>query len=110
MSDERRNEILARGSLHQMCKIINEDMNAIDGARLSEASPPKERLLLWGLLDETRTGQVLQDLDGAAGTDFLNELEADEMADSFDQLSDDDGTVHPGPLLQDLDEAGEPTS
>ena len=92
MSDERLNEILARGSLHQMRKIINEDIKAVDVARLLEASPPKERRLLWGLLDETRTGQVLQDLDEDVRADFLNELRADEIADSFEQLSDDDIT------------------
>lgn len=92
MSDERLNKILARGSLHQVRKIINEDILAVDVARILEASPPKERRLLWGLLDEERTGQVLQDLDEEVRADFLDQLQVDEIADSFEQLSDDDIT------------------
>lgn len=92
MSDERLNEILARGSLHQVRKIINEDILAVDVARILEASPPKERRLLWGLLDEARTGQVLQDLDEEVRAGFLDELQVDEIAESFEQLSDDDIT------------------
>ena len=92
MSEKRLERILAQGSLHELRKIINEDIKAVDVARLLESSPPKERRVLWGLLDETRTGQVLSDLDEDVRADFLNQLQADEIAESFEHISDDDIT------------------
>lgn len=98
MFDKRIQDILERGSFHQIGKILNEEIKPVDVARLIESSPPQERQILWGLIAEKNTGQVLQHLDEKVRVDFLASLEADKIAQSFAELSDDDVTD----LLQQL--------
>ena len=90
MLDKRVEDILSKGSFHQVGKIINEEIKPVDVARLIESSPPQERQVLWGLIAEESRGQVLQHLDEDIRADFLNELKAEEIAHSIEELSDDD--------------------
>ena len=90
MPDKRIQDILANGSFHRIGKILNEEIKPVDVARLIESSPPRERRIIWGLISETNTGQVLQHLDEEVRADFLSELQADEIAQSLVELSDDD--------------------
>lgn len=98
MLDQRIEDILSRGSFHQIGKILNEEVKPVDVARLIESSPPRERQVLWGLISEENTGQVLQHLDEAVREEFLAELQAEEIAQGLEDLSDDDVTD----LLQQL--------
>ncbi|MCH9664479.1 MAG: magnesium transporter [Gammaproteobacteria bacterium] len=96
--DQRIQDILSRGSFHQIGKILNQEVKPVDVARLIESSPPRERQVLWGLISEENTGHVLQHLDDEVRAEFLAELQAEEIAESFTELSDDDITD----LLQQL--------
>lgn len=90
MFDKRVEEIFSTGSFHQIGKLINEEIKPVDVARLIESSPPQQRQILWGLIAEENTGQILQHIDEDIRADFLNELRADEIAHSIEELSDDD--------------------
>jgi len=43
---------LESGALAQVRRILNSDLQAADVAHLLESTPPKERKLLWDLIDE----------------------------------------------------------
>lgn len=98
MLEQRIEDILASGSFHQLGKILNEEVKPVDVARLIESSPPRERQVLWGLIAEENTGQVLQHLDEGVREEFLGELQAEEIAQGLADLDDDDITD----LLQQL--------
>jgi len=81
---------LESGALAQVRRILNSDLQAADVAHLLESSPPKERKLLWGLIDEENEGDVLQHLGDEIQSWLLNQMSVQEMANAISDLDTDD--------------------
>lgn len=59
-------------------------------ANLLEATPPKVRDALWGLLDARRAAGVLQRLNEVARAAFVQTMDAGQLAALADELDTDD--------------------
>ena len=81
---------LESGALAQVRRIINSDLQAADVAHILESSPPKERKLLWELIDDENKGDVLQHLNDDLQTWLLNQMSVQEVANAMSDLDADD--------------------
>jgi magnesium transporter len=81
---------LESGALAQVRRIINSDLQPADVAHLLESSPPKERKLLWELIEEENEGEVLQHLSDELQTWLLNQMSVQEVANAMIDLDADD--------------------
>ncbi len=81
---------LESGALAQVRRIINSDLQAADVAHILESSPPKERKLLWELIDDENEGDVLQHLNDDLQTWLLNQMSVQEVANAMSDLDADD--------------------
>jgi len=84
------NEALEAGSLKQVARVVNKGLNASDIAHLIESSPPKERALIWRLLEQDLRGDVLQYLSEDIQGHFLSKLNAQEVISVTEDLDTDD--------------------
>ncbi len=81
---------LESGALAQVRRILNNDLQAADVAHLLESSPPKERNLLWGLIDDENEGDVLQNLSDELQSWVMNRMSVQEVANAMTDLDTDD--------------------
>lgn len=81
---------LNSGAIAQVRRMLNHDLQPADVAHLLESSPPKERNLLWELVDDEREGEVLQHLSDELQTDLLNQMSVEEVANAMTDLDADD--------------------
>ncbi|WP_041598897.1 magnesium transporter [Hahella chejuensis] len=94
-------EALESGSLQQVARILNGGLSPSDIAHLLESSPPNERKLLWQLVDDELDGEVLQYLSDEIRSDFLSEMNAQDVIEIAEDFEVDDLAD----LLQQLPEA-----
>lgn len=81
---------LDSGALAQVRRILNTSLQPADVAHILESSPPRERKLLWSLIDEDNSGEVLQHLSDDIQSWILNSMTAQEVADAMADLDADD--------------------
>lgn len=93
------NRALGSGALGQVRHLLNQ-LPAPDVAHLLESSPPRERKILWQLLNREQGTEVLQYLGEEIRGEFLKELSADELLVLVEDLEFDDLAD----LLQELPE------
>ena len=91
-------DALDSGAFSQVRRILNEDLQAAEIAHLLEASPPRQRAILWQLIDDSEYSEILpylsdeirtrfvQDLDAEALVSIAEELDLDDFADLLQQL------------------------
>ncbi|WP_110685233.1 magnesium transporter [Salinicola aestuarinus] len=84
------NEALESGALDQARRLLNRGLAPVDVAHLLESSPPKEREILWGLLDPELHGDVLQYLNDDVQIEFLNRMDAEQLLTATEGLDVDD--------------------
>ncbi|WP_322529339.1 magnesium transporter [Salinicola sp. LHM] len=84
------NEALESGALDQARRMLNRGLAPVDVAHLLESSPPKEREILWGLLDPELHGDVLQYLGDDVQIEFLNRMDAEQLLTATEGLDVDD--------------------
>lgn len=65
-------------------------MSAAEIAHLIESSPPRERNILWQLLDKEDEGEVLQYLNEEIAAQFLRHREAEEIISAVEGFDADD--------------------
>ncbi len=99
-------EALDSGALKQVARILNGGLSPSDIAHLLESSPPRQRALLWNLVDKQLEGEVLQYLNDDIRGYFLSQLNAQELADIIEDFESDDLAD----LLQQLPDTGHPGS
>lgn len=92
------NEALQRGAYQNVRNILNGELPPVEVAHLLESSPPKERRILWELIDRELGGEVLQNLSEEVSSDILNRMDPQELADATSSLDTDDSAD----LLQQL--------
>jgi len=83
-------EALDSGALKQVARILNGGLSPSDIAHLLESSPPRQRTLLWNLVDKQLEGEVLQYLNEDIRGDFLSKFNAQELADLIEDFESDD--------------------
>ncbi|WP_372964300.1 magnesium transporter [Marinobacter sp.] len=83
-------EALDSGALKQVARILNGGLSPSDIAHLLESSPPRQRALLWNLVDKQLEGDVLQYLGDDIRGYFLSKLNAQELADMIEDFESDD--------------------
>ena len=71
-------EALDSGALKQVARILNGGLSPSDIAHLLESSPPRQRVLLWKLVDKQLEGEVLQYMSDDIRADFLSEFNAQD--------------------------------
>ena len=82
-------DALQSGSFVQLRMMLNE-LPPADVAHFLEATPPKERAVLWRLINTEREGQVLQFLDDEIRNEFAAKMEPAELAAATRDLEIDD--------------------
>jgi len=81
---------LESGGTMQISYLLNGALPAQDVARLLESSPPKERRLLWELIEQKNEGEILQHLSEDISTQFLKEMDTEQLVAVTEQLESDD--------------------
>ncbi|MDY6891229.1 MAG: magnesium transporter [Pseudomonadota bacterium] len=78
------------GELQQLRFMLNKGLKPVEVAYLLEKSPPRERQILWNLLNRELEGEVLQYLGYDAQAAILNGMDAREVLAITETLETDD--------------------
>ncbi|UZE95211.1 magnesium transporter [Alkalimarinus alittae] len=84
------NDALDSGALDQAARILNRGLSPSDIAHLLESAPPKERSVLWELIDKDLEGEILQYLTDEVRNDFLSKLNPQELITITEDFETDD--------------------
>ena len=99
---ERINLALSKGAIARARQLINEDLAAPDIAHLLSSVPPKQRTILWNLVEaEELAADVLAYLGEEERSEIVARLEPDELANLIESFEFDDKVD----LLQELPES-----
>ncbi|KZY59179.1 magnesium transporter [Oleiphilus sp. HI0071] len=83
-------DAIESGSLKQVARTINKSLTPSDLAHLLESSPPRQRKIIWQLIEADYRGDVLQYLNEDVQAYFLSQLNAQEVIDATEDLDTDD--------------------
>ncbi|MGI9294431.1 MAG: magnesium transporter, partial [Pseudomonadales bacterium] len=97
---EQLDAALNSGAFVQVRRMLN-GLPAADIARLLESSPPKQRELLWQLVDSDKEGDVLHAIGDDVSAQLMRDMDTDKVVRIAEQLEPDDVAD----LLQQLPEA-----
>lgn len=86
---DRISETLDAGTLHHTRHLLNE-LSPPDIAHLIESSPPRERTVLWNLVDKESVAEVLQELGEDIQQQFLRDMDSHELASLTEGMDVDD--------------------
>lgn len=75
--------------MHQVRRLLNA-MPASEVAHLLESSPPRERRILWKLVDRDLDGEVLAELNEDIAADILGQMEVAEAVEVLEDIDPDD--------------------
>ncbi len=87
---ERLTNAMDSGSFAQVRRMLNRGLPAQDVAHLLESSPPKERDLLWNLIEPEFQGDVLQHLVDDIQAIYLKRMNPEEFLTATEGLETDD--------------------
>ncbi len=93
------NRALASGALSEVRQVLN-NLPGAEAAHLLESSPPREREILWQLLNQEQETEVLQYLGEEVRVELLRDLPTEELVELIEDLDTDDLAD----LLQELPE------
>ncbi len=82
-------------------RVLLESLRPVEIATLLESTPPKLRRVIWDLLDDNVSGQVLQFLHDEVSAELLETMDTAELVAVADELEIDDFAD----LLQQLPQA-----
>lgn len=97
---ERLNLALSQGALARARQLINDDLAAPDIAHLLSSVPPRQRTILWNLVEAESAPDVLAYLGEEERADIVARLEPEELAELIESFEFDDKVD----LLQELPE------
>ena len=93
------NRALSSGTFSQVRQLLN-NLPGAEAAHLIESSPPREREILWQLLNQEQETEVLQYLGEEVRVELLRDLPPEELVTLVEDLDTDDLAD----LLQELPE------
>ena len=85
-------ELLEAGTYNQIRNLI-EVLRPADIAALLRSSPPKERAIIWSLVDDEQQSEILQQVDEEIILDLLGDKTAEEIAQVLDNIGSDDDLI-----------------
>ncbi len=77
-------------NLRQIRFMLNKGMRPVEVAHLLEKSPPRERRILWNLINQDIEADVLQHLGDDIKADILSNMNASELLAISESLDTDD--------------------
>ncbi|EKF74172.1 magnesium transporter [Alcanivorax hongdengensis A-11-3] len=83
------NRALASGTYAPVRQLLN-NLPGAEAAHLLESSPPREREILWQLLNKEQETEVLQYLGEEVRVELLRNLSTDELVSLVEELDTDD--------------------
>ncbi len=86
---DKLNEALDSGTFIQVRRLLNS-LPASDIAHFIESSPPKSRTVLWRLVDIEQEGEILSYLNDEIESQFLRQMDSEELATITEGLEADD--------------------
>ena len=84
------NNALDSGAFIQARHMLNHTLKPAHIAHLLESSPPREREVLWNLVDLELEGEVLQHLSDEIQAEFINQMDTEELLQATVKLDTDD--------------------
>ncbi len=81
---------LESGATMQIKYLLNGALPAQEVARLLESSPPRERKLLWGLIDHTNQGEVLPYVSEEISIQFMKSMDTERLLAVSEHFDNDD--------------------
>ncbi|GGB83666.1 magnesium transporter MgtE [Marinobacterium zhoushanense] len=81
---------LDKSEIRQLRYMLNKGLRPVEAAKLLEKTPPKERELLWNLLNQENEGKILQHLGDDLQADILSRMDANELLVVTEGLDSDD--------------------
>ena len=94
-------DLLKSGKYDQFRKLIKL-LKPVDAAKLLENSPPKERTIIWELIDKEDQSEILQELNEEIVADLLSNASETEIIQLLEQVDSDDDLTD---ILQHLPDA-----
>ena len=92
------NDALDSGAFIQARHMLNHTLKPADTAHLLESSPPREREVLWNLVNPELEGEVLQHLSDEIQAEFVHQMNTEELLQATENLDTD----HFADILQQL--------
>ena len=86
---DQLNDALSSGTFLQVRRMLNS-LSGPNIATLLESSPPKNRNVIWQLVDKDREGEIFPWLNDEIQSQFLKHMDPDRLAEMADELDDDD--------------------
>jgi len=83
-------EALQSDDLKQIRYMLNKGMRPVEVAHLLEKTPPRERRIVWNLLNPEIEGEVLQYLGEDLKVEIVSDLDATEILAMTESLDVDD--------------------
>ncbi len=83
-------DALDSGEFQQIRFTLNNSLRPAEVALLIEKSPPKERQILWNLINKDLEGEVLQELGDDVQAEILSRMETSEVLAITETLDTDD--------------------
>lgn len=87
---DKLSEALHSDDLKQIRYMLNKGMRPVEVAHLLEKTPPRERRIVWNLLNTEIEGEVLQYLGDDLQIDIVSDLDATEILAMTESLDVDD--------------------
>lgn len=84
--------LLESGTYNQIKNLI-EALRPADIAVLLRSSPPRERTIIWNLVEEDQQSEILQQVDEEIISDLLEDKSAEEIAAVLDTIASDDDLI-----------------
>lgn len=94
-------ELLESGTYSQVRNLLDA-LRPADTAAMLRSSPPRERAIIWNLLDNEQQSEILQQVDEEIIADLLGDKSAEEITSVLDNVSSDDDLID---ILQHLPDA-----
>ncbi|WP_370981380.1 magnesium transporter [Agaribacterium sp. ZY112] len=85
----RVQQLLGQGTTWQLSQMVN-GLRPVEIARLLSSAPPASRALIWDLVDKNVLGEVLEELPEDIRSSYLNNIEAEDIAELTEGLETDD--------------------
>ena len=74
------NDALDSGAFIQARHMLNHTLKPADTAHLLESSPPREREVLWNLVNPELEGEVLHHLSDEIQAEFVNQMNTEAVS------------------------------
>ena len=84
------NDALDSGAFIQARHMLNHTLKPAHTAHLLESSPPREREVLWNLINPELEGEVLHHLSDEIQAEFVNQMNTEELLQATENLDTDD--------------------